>query len=222
MLYTLVRKVVALIARLIYRPEIVGLNHVPAAGPVILASNHLSFVDSVVIPMVIPRQVRIFAKREYFEGPGIRGRLTRTWFEFLGHIPVDRGTHRPATAALETALEMLAAGEAFAIYPEGTRSRDGRLYRGRTGVGWLALASGAPVVPVALTGTDKIQPVGTRWLRVHRITVRFGVPMDFSAYADPGSARSRRVVTDEVMRAIGELSGQERAGQYNEPPPLKP
>ncbi|CAN5256690.1 lysophospholipid acyltransferase family protein [soil metagenome] len=215
MLYALIRRVVAMLARLVFRPEIVGRQHVPTRGPVILASNHLSFVDSVVIPMVLPRRVAIFAKREYFEGPGLKGRLTRMWFEFLGHIPFDRCTHRPATAALDTALAVLAKGEAFAIYPEGTRSRDGRLYRGRTGVGWLALTSRAPVVPVALIGTERIQPVGSRRLRVHRITVRFGVPLDFSAYAEPHSARSRRVVTDEVMRAIGELSGQEQAGQYN-------
>lgn len=189
-----------------------GSAHLPAHGPVILASNHLSFIDSVVIRFAAPRRVTFLAKAEYFAGRGLRGRLVRWFFTLAGSVPVARGQHRAATAALETALEVLAAGNVFGIYPEGTRSLDGRLYRGRTGVAWLALTSGAPVVPVALHGTDRLQPVGKRLPRPHRVTVRFGRPLHFTG--DPTSARARRTVTNEVMRAIGELSGQETADRF--------
>jgi 1-acyl-sn-glycerol-3-phosphate acyltransferase len=189
-----------------------GREHVPAHGPVLLASNHLSFIDSVVTRLAAPRRVTFLAKAEYFAGRGLRGRLTRWFFIAAGSVPVTRGQHRAATAALDTALEVLAGGNVFGIYPEGTRSLDGRLYRGRTGVAWLALTSGAPVVPVALHGTDRLQPVGKRLPRPHRVTVRFGQPLRFTG--DPASARTRRVVTNEVMRAIGELSGQERADRF--------
>ncbi len=190
-----------------------GREHVPALGPVILASNHLSFIDSVVIRLAAPRRVTFLAKAEYFTARGLRGRLTRWFFiHMTSSVPVMRGQHRAATAALDTALEVLADGNVFGIYPEGTRSLDGRLYRGRTGVAWLALTSGAPVVPVSLHGTDRLQPVGKRLPRPHRVTVRFGQPLRFTG--DPSSARTRRVVTNEVMRAIGELSGQERADRF--------
>ncbi|MFL6121992.1 lysophospholipid acyltransferase family protein [Actinophytocola sp.] len=189
-----------------------GREHVPAAGPVILASNHLSFIDSVVLRLAAPRQVTFLAKAEYFTGRGLRGWFMRWFFTAVGSVPVARGQHRAATAALDTALEVLAAGRVFGIYPEGTRSLDGRLYRGRTGVAWLALTSGAPVVPVALDGTDRLQPVGKRIPRPARVTVRFGRPLRFTG--DPASARTRRAVTDDVMRAIGELSGQERADRF--------
>jgi 1-acyl-sn-glycerol-3-phosphate acyltransferase len=189
-----------------------GRRHVPAHGPVILASNHLSFIDSVVIRLAAPRRVIFLAKAEYFTGSGLRGRLARWFFTAVGSVPVARGQHRAATAALDTALEVLAAGDVFGIYPEGTRSLDGRLYRGRTGVAWLALTSGAPVVPVALHGTERLQPVGKRLPRPHRVTVRFGHPLRFSG--DQASARTRRAVTNEVMAAIAELSGQERADRF--------
>ena len=189
-----------------------GREHVPAHGPVILASNHLSFIDSVVTRVAAPRRVTFLTKAEYFAGRGVRGLLTRWFFTAAGSVPVKRGQHRAATAALDTALELLAAGNVFGIYPEGTRSLDGRLYRGRTGVAWLALTSGAPVVPVALHGTDRLQPVGKRLPRPHRVTVRFGQPLRFTG--DPASARVRRVVTNEVMCAIGELSGQEHADRF--------
>lgn len=189
-----------------------GRAHLPAAGPVILASNHLSFIDSVVIRLAAPRRVTFLAKAEYFTGRGLRGRLTRWFFTAAGSVPVVRGQHRAATAALDTALEVLAGGNVFGIYPEGTRSLDGRLYRGRTGVAWLALTSGAPVVPVALEGTERLQPVGKRIPRPARVTVRFGEPLRFTG--DPASARTRRTVTNEVMRAIGELSGQEHADRF--------
>jgi 1-acyl-sn-glycerol-3-phosphate acyltransferase len=142
----------------------------------------------------------------------LRGRLVRWFFTAVGSVPVPRGEHRAAQAALDTAREVLAGGNVFGIYPEGTRSLDGKLYRGRTGVGWLALSSGAPVVPVALDGTDRLQPVGKRMPRPHRVTVRFGRPLTFAG--DAASARDRRVVTDAVMRSIGDLSGQERADRF--------
>lgn len=189
-----------------------GREHLPAHGPVILASNHLSFIDSVVIRFAAPRHVTFLTKAEYFTGRGLRGRFTRWFFTAVGSVPVPRGQHRAAQAALDTALEVLAGGNVFGIYPEGTRSLDGRLYRGRTGVAWLALTSGAPVVPVALHGTERLQPVGKRIPRPHRVTVTFGSPLRFTG--DPSSARSRRAVTNEVMHAIGALSGQERADRF--------
>jgi 1-acyl-sn-glycerol-3-phosphate acyltransferase len=189
-----------------------GREHLPGTGPVILASNHLSFIDSIVIPLAAPRRVTFLAKAEYFTGRGLRGRIVRWFFTAAGSVPVRRGEHRAAQAALDTAREVLADGNVFGIYPEGTRSLDGRLYRGRTGVGWLALTTGAPVVPVALDGTERLQPVGKRLPRPHRVTVRFGRPLRFTG--DAASARARRVVTDEVMHAIGELSGQERADRF--------
>jgi 1-acyl-sn-glycerol-3-phosphate acyltransferase len=189
-----------------------GREHLPAHGPVIVASNHLSFIDSVVIRLAAPRRVVFLAKDEYFTGRGPRGRVVRWFFTAIGSVPVSRGQHRAAVGALDTARQVLAAGGVFGIYPEGTRSLDGRLYRGRTGVAWLALTTGATVVPVALTGTDRLQPVGARLPRPHRVTVRFGAPLRFTG--DPAQARTRRAVTDEVMLAIGELSGQERADRY--------
>jgi 1-acyl-sn-glycerol-3-phosphate acyltransferase len=190
-----------------------GREHLPADGPVILASNHLSFIDSVVIRFAAPRRVTFLTKAEYFLGRGVRGRVVRWFFTRVGSVPVARGEHRAAQAALDTAREVLAGGSVFGIYPEGTRSLDGRLYRGRTGVAWLALTTGAAVVPVALAGTERLQPVGKRLPRPHRVTVRFGTPLHFTG--DPASARARRTVTDEVMRAIGALSGQERADRFN-------
>ncbi|SBT48324.1 lysophospholipid acyltransferase family protein [Micromonospora narathiwatensis] len=211
----IVRRLVAPLARLVYRPVVEGRGNVPERGPVILAANHLSFLDSIVIPLVAPRPVAFLAKAEYFRRPGFLGWLTRACLTGIDAVPVPRGGHRAAQESLEVALGILAAGRAFGIHPEGSRSRDGRLYRGRTGVAWLALASGAPVVPVAVAGTDRIQPVGARLPRIGRITVRFGAPLHFT----PGSGsagQARRAVTDEIMAAIRELSGQELAEGYNE------
>jgi 1-acyl-sn-glycerol-3-phosphate acyltransferase len=189
-----------------------GRAHLPRTGAVILASNHLSFIDSVVIRLAAPRRVTFLAKEEYFVGTGLRGRIMRWFFTAVGSVPVSRGSHRAAQAALDTAREVLAGGDVFGIYPEGTRSLDGKLYRGRTGVAWLALTTGAPVVPVALEGTERLQPVGKRLPRPHRVTVRFGAPRTFTG--DPTSPRARRAVTDEVMVAISALSGQERADRF--------
>ncbi|WP_020519576.1 lysophospholipid acyltransferase family protein [Catelliglobosispora koreensis] len=211
-----VRGVIAPAARLIYRPVIEGAHNVPKRGPVILAANHLSFIDSFVIPLVTPRPVAFLAKEEFFTQPGIKGWLKRSFFIGTDAIPVPRGGHRAAQAALELALDVLTEGHAFGIHPEGSRSRDGRIYRGRTGVAWLALASGAPVVPVGLIGTDKIQPVGARLPKLGRITVRFGEPMYFAQPEGSAGAKVRRDVTDDIMAAIQKLSGQEIADSYNE------
>lgn len=215
MLYTLTRIIVGPVARLIYRPVIEGTENIPSTGPVLLASNHLSFVDSLVIPLASPRRVVFLAKSEYFTGHGIRGALKRFMFTAVGSVPIQRGTAGAAREALDSALEILRNGLAFGIYPEGTRSLDGRLYRGRTGVAWLALTAGCPVVPVGLAGTQDIQPVGSRIPRVRKITVRFGTPLDFGYLKDAKPGPARREVTDAVMAAIQQLSGQEPVGHYN-------
>ena len=210
----LVRPVLVPACHLAFRPVVEGRDNVPRQGPVILAANHLSFIDSFVIPLLSPRPVAFLAKDEYFTGKGLKGRLTSTILSGVDAIGVPRGAHRAAQAALEAALKVLEDGRAFGIHPEGSRSRDGRLYRGRTGVAWLALASGAPVVPVAVQGTDRVQPVGARVPRLGRITVRFGAPLRFPA--PTGSpAKARREATDQIMAAIGAMSGQEPAGCYN-------
>lgn len=220
MLYLLTRTVLAPVARLIYRPVIEGRDNIPRHGPLLLASNHLSFIDSFVIPLVAPRQVVFLAKSEYFTAPGIRGLWMRWLFTAMGAVPVQRGTQGGAAQeGLDSALEVLQKGLAFGIYPEGTRSRDGRLYRGRTGVAWLALTAECPVVPVALSGTADIQPVGSRVLRIRKITIRFGEPLEFSHLKDVQPGRARRQATDAIMAAIGELSGQERVPRYNQPVP---
>jgi 1-acyl-sn-glycerol-3-phosphate acyltransferase len=220
MLYEAMRAAVPPVARAIWRPVVEGVDNVPVQGPVILASNHLSFADSVVILIVAPRRVAFLAKEEYFTGPGLKGRLSKSWFTALGMVPVSRDDTRSALDSLAVALEVLGRGDALGLYPEGTRSRDGRLYRGRTGVAQLALQSGAPVVPVGLTGTDLLQPVGRRLPRLVEVTVRFGEPITTgSRYDGVAPGRARREITDEVMAAIQSLSGQEAAGVYNERPP---
>ena len=220
MLFEVVNAVVPPLAKLVWRPTVEGIDRVPLTGPVIVASNHLSFADSLVIPIVAPRKVVFLAKAAYFNGTGPKGALQRAWFHSMGNIPVDRDDTRAAIASLDIALDVLGRGEAFGIYPEGTRSRDGRLHRGRTGVGHLALASGAPVVPVGLTGTEHLQPVGSRLPRLVDVTVRFGEPLHFAGrYDGVPLARARREITDVIMNAIQGLSGQEASGVYNERPP---
>lgn len=184
-----------------------------------LASNHLAFMDSVVITLVARRSVSFMAKVEYFTGTGFKGWLSRSFFTSVGAVPVDRESSRAAQEALDAGLEVLNDGNAFSIYPEGTRSRDGRLYRGRTGVAWLALTAGVPVVPVALKGTEKLQTNGSRMLRLARVDVEFGAPIDVSVYGPATSGRARRLATDAIMLEIARMSGQERADTYNEPPP---
>jgi len=213
------RVLIAPLARLIFRPRVLGRSNVPKSGPVIIASNHLSFADSVVITLVAPRSVSFLAKASYFTGTGVKGAMTRALFTGVGAVPVVRGAGAAAQAALESGLEVLKRGDAFSIYPEGTRSLDGRLYKGRTGVAWLALTSGAPVVPVALTGTQNLQPVGSSRPRLAKVTVEFGAPLDLGRHGPAESGRARREATDEIMAAIHAMSGQELAGVYNEPPP---
>ncbi len=219
MLKFLSRAILAPLVRIVFRAKIVGKHNVPLDGPVILASNHLSFIDSVVITLLAPRTVSFLAKDSYFNGTGLKGFASRAFFRSIGAIPVTRGVGQAAQAALDSGLELLDDGKAFAIYPEGTRSLDGRLYRGRTGVAWLALKSQAPVVPVGLEGTNKVQPPGSNNIRLAKITIRFGEPLDLSTHGKADSGRARRVATDEVMDKIAGLSGQERADEYNEPPP---
>lgn len=207
------------LAKAVYRPTVEGLENVPRKGGVILASNHLSFIDSVVIPLTAPRPISFLAKAEYFTGTGFKGRMSRAFFKAIDAVPVQRGEIHLAQAALNAALEILEEKNAFGIYPEGTRSLDGRLYRGKTGVAWLALTAGVPVVPVALAGTEEILPVGRRRPRLRKVTVRFGEPLDFSElHGQARSAKVRLQVTDQVMAAIHELSGQELAEVYNESP----
>ena len=213
MVYLISRLILRPLFLLVFRPRVTGRENVPRTGPFIIASNHLSFIDSMAIPLMSPRKVGYLAKAEYFRRPGIKGWFTKTWFTALGALPVERQTHRAAQEALDTAMSVLRAGGGFGIYPEGTRSRDGRLARGKTGVAWLALTADCPVVPVGITGTDRIQPVGASWPRPHRCTVVFGRPLTFPEHAgQAGRNRSRREVTDTIMAAIAELSGQERAG----------
>ncbi|MCW2635479.1 MAG: plsC [Blastococcus sp.] len=213
MIYLVSRFVLRPLFFLLFRPRVVGRENVPAEGPFILASNHLSFIDSMAIPLMSPRRVGYLAKAEYFTGSGIGGWFIKTWFTALGALPVERQTHRAAQEALDTAMSVLKAGGGFGIYPEGTRSKDGRLARGKTGVAWLALTADCPVVPVGITGTDRIQPIGASWPRPHRFSVTFGQPLTFPEHkGKAGNNRARRDVTDRIMEAIAELSWQEKAG----------
>ena len=213
MFYLIARFVLRPLFLLAFRPTVKGRENVPRTGAFIIASNHLSFIDSMVIPLMAPRRVSYLAKAEYFTGTGVKGWLSRTLFRALGALPVERQTHRAAQVALDTAMTVLNDGGGFGIYPEGTRSRDGRLARGKTGVAWLALTADCPVVPVGVTGTDRIQPIGANWPRPHRFTVTFGEPMTFPEHrGQAGRNRSRREVTDQIMERIADLSGQEKAG----------
>jgi len=218
MFYATTKRIVGSLARAAYRPEVSGVEHVPTEGPVILAANHLAIADSFVVPMVVPRQVSFLAKAEYFQGSGVRGGLLRWVFGSLGAIPVERGRGRAAMEALDQAERVLRSGGAFGIHPEGSRSADGRLHRGRTGVARLALSTRAPVVPVALAGTENLLPEGARIPRRRPVSVRFGEPLTFRRYA--GMEKSLpvlRSVTDEIMYAISELSEQEYADNYQKP-----
>ncbi len=201
--------------RLLARPEVIGAGHIPASGGAILASNHLSIVDSVFLPLMLPRPVTFAAKSEYFTGTRLIDRATSAYLRATKQLSVDRAGARAAQDMLDAALGLLREGALFGIYPEGTRSPDGRLYRGRTGIGWLALNAGVPVLPVAMIGTDRVLPPGHKIPRPSRIEVRIGAPMDLQAYqGQPAGARQRRAVTDEVMQAIRALSGQEYVPVY--------
>ncbi|MCT2588631.1 1-acyl-sn-glycerol-3-phosphate acyltransferase [Streptomyces sp. N2-109] len=216
--FQLIKALFGSVLRVLLRPRVEGAERIPGTGPVILAGNHLTFIDSVILPLVCKRQVFFIGKDEYVTGKGVKGRLMAWFFTGVGMIPVDRDGGRGGVAALMTGRRVLEEGNVFGIYPEGTRSPDGRLYRGRTGIARLALMTGAPVVPFAMIGTDEVQPGGKglpRLGRGHRISVHFGEPLDFARYE--GMDRDRyvlRAVTDEVMSEVMRLSGQEYVDMY--------
>jgi 1-acyl-sn-glycerol-3-phosphate acyltransferase len=201
--------------RLVFRPWAEGLENIPESGPAILASNHLSFSDSIFLPLVVPRRITFPAKAEYFTGSGVKGRLTAVFFRGIGQIPIDRSGGRASQVAMSAGLKLLRRGELFGIYPEGTRSPDGRLYRGKTGVARLALEAGVPVIPVAMIDTDRLQPPGQVVPRILRPGVRIGRPLDFSRYAGmEGDRFVLRSITDEIMYDLMTLSGQEYVDIY--------
>ncbi|MCU1690449.1 MAG: 1-acyl-sn-glycerol-3-phosphate acyltransferase [Pseudonocardiales bacterium] len=204
------------IMKLLWRPRVEGASSLPAAGPVIIASNHLSFIDSFFLPLMVRRRVTFLAKAEYFTKPGFAGWLSKRFFVGTGQVPIDRAGADAAKAALDTGLRVLTEGSMLGIYPEGTRSPDGKLYRGKTGVARLALASGAVVVPCAVINTDKLQPPGRLLPKLRpRPRLRFGAPLDFSGRtAEAGDRESERAVTNQIVEAIRLLSGQEYVDEY--------
>ncbi|MBT3151961.1 1-acyl-sn-glycerol-3-phosphate acyltransferase [Streptomyces sp. CHD11] len=213
--FALIKAVLGPTMRLMFRPQVEGAENIPGDGPVILAGNHLTFIDSMILPLVCDRQVVFIGKDEYVTGKGLKGRLMAWFFTGVGMVPVDRDGGRGGVAALMTGRRVLEEGRMFGIYPEGTRSPDGRLYRGRTGIARLTLMTGAPVVPFAMIGTDKLQPGGAGVPRPGKVTVRFGAAMEFSRYE--GMDRDRyvlRAVTDSVMAEVMRLSGQEYVDMY--------
>jgi 1-acyl-sn-glycerol-3-phosphate acyltransferase len=210
------RIVLGPVLRLFFRPYVIGLENVPASGGVIFASNHLSFSDSIFLPLVVDRRITFLAKMDYFTGSGIKGRLTAGFFKGVGQLPVDRTGGSASEAALRTGLRVLGRGECLGIYPEGTRSPDGRLYRGKTGVARMALEAGVPVLPVAMIDTEKIQPTGRILPKLgHRAGVKIGSPLDFSRYEGmEGDRFVLRSITDEIMYELMDLSGQEYVDIY--------
>jgi len=213
--YQLSRLIIGPGLHLLARIEVSGAEHVPAAGGAILASNHLSVLDSFYLPLVLSRPVTFAAKSEYFTGTRPAERIAGAYLRATKQLSVDRAGARAAQEMLESALGLLKDGALFGIYPEGTRSPDGRLYRGRTGIGWLALHAAVPVIPVAMIGTERLLPPGHRLPRPGRIEIRIGKPLLFDEFAgQPAGARQRRAVTDQVVAAIGGLSGQEYAPIY--------
>lgn len=216
MFYWLMKRIfVGPLLRLVYRPWVRGVENVPTDGPAILASNHLAVIDSFFLPLVLSREIVFIGKQEYFTGRGVKGRLTAGFMRGVGTIPVDRGGGKAGEAALRTGLRRLGEGGLFGIYPEGTRSPDGRLYRGKTGVARLALESGAPVIPVAMVGTNIAQPIGRTIPKVMRIGIVIGEPLDFSRYRGMENDRFiLRSVTDEIMYALMSISGQEYVDVY--------
>ncbi|MGW2638249.1 lysophospholipid acyltransferase family protein [Streptomyces sp. NPDC001348] len=201
--------------RLVFRPRIEGLDHVPSDGAAIVAGNHLSFADHFLMPAILKRRITFLAKAEYFTGPGVKGRLTAFFFRSAGQIPVDRSGKEAGQAAIREGLGVLRKGELLGIYPEGTRSHDGRLYKGKVGVAVMALQAGVPVVPCAMIGTFEAQPPGRVIPRLHPIAIRFGKPLDFSRYAGMENEKAvLRAITDEIMYAILSLSEQEYVDEY--------
>ena len=203
------------VLRLVFRPHVEGEENLPEGGAAILASNHLSYSDWLFMPLTIPRRVTFVAKAEYFNTPGIKGWLQKKFFSGAGQVPIDRSGASAAEGALSSAKRILDEGELFGIFPEGTRSHDGKLYRGKTGVARLALETGVPVIPVAVVGTDVVAPPGKKFGSYTRPVVRFGKPLDFSRYEGLENDRYiLRSITDEIMYEIMRLSGQEYVDIY--------
>jgi 1-acyl-sn-glycerol-3-phosphate acyltransferase len=203
------------ILRLLFRPWVEGEENIPPEGAAIFASNHLSFSDSIFLPLVLPRRITFLAKSDYFTGRGVKGRATAAFFKGAGQLPIDRSGAGAGDAALKSGLKVLRRGELLGIYPEGTRSPDGRLYRGRVGVARMALEAGCPVLAVAMIGTDKAQPTGKKVPKIMRIGVRIGKPMDFSRYEGMENDRFvLRSITDELMYELMLLSRQEYVDMY--------
>jgi 1-acyl-sn-glycerol-3-phosphate acyltransferase len=201
--------------RFIFRPWVRGVENVPSSGAAILASNHLSFSDSIFLPLQCPRPVVFLAKSEYFTGRGLRGWLVKTFFKSTGQLPIDRSGGKASEAALNTGLGVLEQGQLLGIYPEGTRSPDGRLYRGRTGIARMVLEAKVPVIPVAMIDTEKVQPIGKRLPRVRRVGIVYGKPLDFSRFDGmEGDRIVLRAVTDEIIYELKKISGQEYVDQY--------
>jgi 1-acyl-sn-glycerol-3-phosphate acyltransferase len=200
---------------LLGRPKVEGLHNVPRSGPMILASNHLAVADSFYLPLVVSRRITFLAKQEYFTGTGLKGWFTRWFYTVAGQVPIDRTDADSAQSALDTAQRILSEGKLLGMYPEGTRSPDGRLYKGKTGLARLALESGVPVIPVAMIGTNVVNPPGSKMWRFGRVEVKFGKPMDFSRFEGlAGNRFIERAVIDEVMYELMRLSGQEYVDLY--------
>jgi 1-acyl-sn-glycerol-3-phosphate acyltransferase len=203
------------VLKTLFRPWVKGLDNVPAGGAAIIASNHLSFSDSIFMPLMVPRPVVFLAKSEYFTGKGIKGKLTAAFFRLTNQLPMDRSGGAASALSLNAGMDVLKNGSLLGIYPEGTRSPDARLYRGKVGVARLALAARVPVIPVAMIGTDKVQPIGKRVPNIRRIGMIFGEPLDFSRYHGMEDDRLiQRSVTDEIMYELMRLSGQEYVDEY--------
>ncbi len=198
-----------------FRPWVTGIENIPAKGGVILASNHLSFIDSVFLPLLVDRNLVFLAKSDYFTGTGLKGWATKMFFTATGMLPIDRSGGKASEASLNTGLRVLAEGRMLGIYPEGTRSPDGRMYSCRTGVARMILEGDVPVVPIAMIDTDKVMPIGTRIPKVRRICVVIGEPLDFSRFAGlEGDRFILRSITDEIMYELSRLSGQEYVDVY--------
>ena len=212
MAYALLKSFLTPLLMLFFRPKVTGLRLVPTTGPVIIASNHLSFSDSIFMPLVVPRKVTFLAKSEYFTSPGIKGLVKKLTFKALGQVPVDRAGGRRSEQAILTGLQLLGEGNCIGIYPEGTRSPDGKLYKGRTGIARMAIESGAPIIPVAMFNTAEIQPTGKVVPKVRRVEMVFGEPLYFTG--DSSDLKVLREVTDQIMQAIARISKQEYVDIY--------
>ena len=216
MIYWVLKKIfLGPVLKVLFRPWTKGLDNLPVDGPAVLASNHLSFSDSIFMPLMVPRPVVFLAKSDYFTGRGIKGRLTAAFFKLTNQLPMDRSGGAASANSLQTGVDVLTGGGLLGIYPEGTRSPDGRLYRGKVGVAKLVLTANVPVIPVAMIGTDKVQPIGRRIPNIRRLGIIFGEPMDFSRYQGMQDDRFvQRSVTDEIMYELMRLSGQEYVDSY--------